>query len=33
MLRVLGEGPPRAEVESVDVAEAEPEGLSGFEIR
>jgi acylphosphatase len=33
MLRVVGEGPPRAEVESVDVAEAEPEGLSGFEIR
>jgi acylphosphatase len=33
MLRVLRDGPPRAEVESVDVAEAEPEGLSGFEIR
>jgi acylphosphatase len=33
MLRVLHDGPPRAEVERVDVAEAEPEGLSGFETR
>jgi acylphosphatase len=33
MLRVLREGPPRAEVERVDVAEAEPEGLGGFEVR
>jgi acylphosphatase len=33
MLRVLHDGPPRAEVERVDVAEVEPEGLGGFEIR
>jgi acylphosphatase len=33
MLRVLGEGPPRAEVQRVDVVEAEPEGLAGFEAR
>jgi len=26
-------GPPQAEVESVDVRDEEPEGLSGFEIR
>jgi acylphosphatase len=26
-------GPPQAEVDSVDVREEEPEGLSGFEIR
>ena len=26
-------GPSRAEVESVDVSEEEPEGLSGFEVR
>ena len=26
-------GPSRAEVESVDVVEEEPEGLSGFEVR
>jgi acylphosphatase len=33
MLRVLHDGPPRAEVERVDVVEVEPEGLGGFEIR
>jgi acylphosphatase len=33
MLRVLGEGPPRAEVQRVDVVECEPQGLDGFEIR
>lgn len=33
MLRVLHDGPPRAEVERVDVAEVEPEGRSGFETR
>jgi acylphosphatase len=33
MLRVLHDGPPRAEVERVDVSDAEPEGLSGFETR
>jgi acylphosphatase len=33
MLRVLHDGPPRAEVERVDVSEAEPEGLGGFESR
>ena len=33
MLRVLHEGPPRAEIERVDVDEVEPDGLSGFEIR
>jgi acylphosphatase len=33
MLRVLHDGPPRAEVERVDVAEVEPAGLGGFEIR
>jgi acylphosphatase len=33
MLRVLHDGPPRAEVERVDVDEVEPEALSGFEIR
>ena len=33
MLRVLHDGPPRAEVERVEVAEAEPQGLSGFETR
>jgi hypothetical protein len=30
---VLHEGPPRAEVDRVDVSEAEPEGLGGFESR
>jgi acylphosphatase len=33
MLRVLRDGPPRAEVEHVDVSEAEPQGLDGFETR
>jgi acylphosphatase len=33
MLRVLHDGPPRAEVERVDVDEVEPQGLSGFETR
>ena len=33
MLRVLNDGPPRAEVERVDVDEVEPEGLDGFETR
>jgi acylphosphatase len=33
MLRVLHDGPPRAQVERVDVSEAEPEGLTGFEAR
>jgi len=33
MLRVLRDGPPRAQVERVDVDEVEPEGLSAFEIR
>jgi acylphosphatase len=33
MLRVLNDGPPRAEVERVDVDEVEAEGLHGFEIR
>jgi acylphosphatase len=33
MLRVLHDGPPQAEVERVEVSEAEPEGLEGFETR
>lgn len=33
MLRVLHEGPRLAQVERVDVSEAEPRGLSGFERR
>ena len=33
MLRVLHDGPPRAEVERVDVEEAEPQGLDGFGTR
>jgi acylphosphatase len=33
MLRVLHDGPPRAEVERVEVFEAEPEALRGFESR
>jgi len=33
MLRVLRNGPPRAEVERLDVSEAEPQGLSGFDTR
>ena len=33
MLRVLHDGPRLAEVEDVEVSEAEPQGLSGFERR
>jgi acylphosphatase len=33
MLRVLHDGPPRAEVERVDVDEVQPQGLGDFEIR
>ena len=33
MLRVLHDGPPRADVERVDVDEVAPEGLGGFEVR
>jgi acylphosphatase len=33
MLRALHDGPPRAEVERVDVDEVEPQGLDGFETR
>jgi acylphosphatase len=33
MLRVLHDGPPRAEVQRVDVDETEPEGLGAFDVR
>jgi acylphosphatase len=33
MLRVLHDGPPRAEVGRVDVEDVEPQGMQGFEIR
>ncbi len=33
MLRFCRAGPPRAEVERVEVSEEEPEGLQGFEVR
>jgi acylphosphatase len=33
MLRVLRDGPPRAEVDRVEVTDVEPEGLDGFETR
>jgi acylphosphatase len=33
MLELCREGPSRAEVESVEVSEEEPQGLSGFEVR
>jgi acylphosphatase len=33
VLRFLETGPPRAQVESVDVSEEPPEGLSGFQVR
>ena len=33
LLDFAGTGPRQAEVESVDVREEEPEGLTGFEIR
>jgi acylphosphatase len=33
VLRFLSSGPPRANVEHVEVKDEEPEGLSGFEVR
>jgi acylphosphatase len=33
LLDFAGTGPRQAEVESVDVREEEPEGLTGFEVR
>jgi acylphosphatase len=33
VVRFCRTGPPRAEVEDVDVSEEEPEGLNGFSIR
>jgi acylphosphatase len=33
LVEFVRRGPSRAEVDSVDVVEEEPEGLSGFEIR
>jgi acylphosphatase len=33
MLRFLEDGPPRAQVDDVEVSQEEPEGLSGFEVR
>ena len=33
MLRVLRDGPPRAQVGRIDVDDVEPEGLPGFETR
>ena len=33
MTRWAREGPSRADVDTVDVAEVEPEGLSGFDVR
>jgi acylphosphatase len=33
VIELMREGPPGAEVESVQVEEADPEGLSGFEVR
>lgn len=33
MLRVLHDGPPRAEVDDVEIDEVQPEGLEGFETR
>ncbi len=33
VLRFLETGPPRAQVDRVDVSAEEPEGLSGFEVR
>ena len=33
VLRFMETGPPQAEVSGVQVADEEPEGLSGFEIR
>lgn len=33
VVRFLETGPPRADVERVDVSEEEPEGLDGFAVR
>jgi acylphosphatase len=33
VLRFSETGPPRAQVDEIDVDEEEPEGLSGFEVR
>jgi acylphosphatase len=33
VLRFLETGPPRAEVEEIDLSEEEPEGLTEFEVR
>jgi acylphosphatase len=33
VVRFCRTGPPRAEVDDVDVSEEEPEGLDGFSIR
>ena len=33
VLRFLETGPPRAQVDRVDVSEESPEGLSGFQVR
>jgi hypothetical protein len=33
MVKLCRSGPGRAEVESLDVQEEEPEGLEGFEVR
>jgi acylphosphatase len=33
VLRFLETGPPRAQVENVEVFEEQPEGLTGFEVR
>jgi acylphosphatase len=33
VLAFLGSGPPRANVEHVEIRDEEPEGLSGFEVR
>ena len=33
MVRWTNDGPSRAEVDRVDVADAEPEGLTGFVVR
>ncbi|HTU83935.1 MAG TPA: acylphosphatase [Solirubrobacteraceae bacterium] len=33
LVRYAETGPPQAEVQSVDVRDEEPEGLTGFEIR
>jgi acylphosphatase len=33
VLRFLGSGPPRADVEDLEISEEAPEGLTGFEVR